>query len=195
VCDYDFPNVFTSSFNYALPFGRKKALFNQSRAANMLIGGWEAAGIVTMRSGAPFTPTISTDRANTGVANQWPTRLSKPSVVGSPSCWFYVQSNVGCATAAPSGSAAFAVPAQYTYGNSGRNILRAESLEELNVTLMKHISFAETRFVELRMEGFNVLNHPTFAAPTTTIDTGSGGQVSSTLNSARILQVGAKVVF
>jgi hypothetical protein len=195
VCDYDFPNVFTSSFNYALPFGRKKALFNQSRAANMLIGGWEAAGIVTMRSGAPFTPTISTDRANTGVANQWPTRLSKPSVVGSSSCWFYVQSNVGCATTAPSGSAAFAVPAQYTYGNSGRNILRAESLEELNVTLMKHISFAETRFVELRMEGFNVLNHPTFAAPTTTIDTGSGGQVSSTLNSARILQVGAKVVF
>jgi hypothetical protein len=121
--------------------------------------------------------------------------LSKPSIIGKPSCWFYVQSNVGCAAAAPSGQAAFGVPAQYTYGSPVRNKLRSDSLKQLDMTLMKKIAFADKYSMELRFEGFNVLNHPTFAAPTTTINTGSGGQVSSTLNSSRILQVGARLSF
>jgi outer membrane receptor protein involved in Fe transport len=195
VCNYDFPNVFVGSFNYALPFGYKKAFFGNSRMASKFIGGWQAAGVLTMRTGAPFTPTISNDQANTGVGSQWPVMLSKPSIIGKPSCWFYVQSNVGCAAAAPSGQAAFGVPAQYTYGSPVRNKLRSDSLKQLDMTLMKKIAFADKYSMELRFEGFNVLNHPTFAAPTTTINTGSGGQVSSTLNSSRILQVGARLSF
>ena len=112
VCDYDFPEDFTGSFNYALPFGSNKTFLDRSRLAKALLGGFQVAGVLTLRSGAPFSPTISTDRANTGVSGQFPIRLSKPSLVGSPTCWFYVQSNPGCAKADPAGAPAFAVPAQ-----------------------------------------------------------------------------------
>jgi hypothetical protein len=87
------------------------------------------------------------------------------------------------------------MPVQYTYGSPVRNILRSDSLKQLDMTLMKKMSIVDKIGMELRFEGFNVLNHPTFSAPTTTINTGSGGQVSSTLNSARIVQAGARVTF
>jgi hypothetical protein len=195
VCNYDFPNVFVGSFNYALPFGAKKAFLNNNHVVDKFVGGWQVAGALTLRTGAPFTPTLSVDRANTGVGSQWPVRVGKGKIVGKPSCWFYVTSNVGCAAADPAGQAAFTMPAQYTYGSPVRNILRSDSLKQLDMTVMKKMSLADRYAMELRLEGFNVLNHPTFAAPTSTINTGSGGQVSSTLNSARILQVAAKLSF
>jgi hypothetical protein len=49
--------------------------------------------------------------------------------------------------------------------------------------------------VEFRSEFFNIFNHPTFAAPTTTINSASGAQVGSTLNAARIIQLALKFRF
>lgn len=195
VCDYDFPQDFTGSFNYALPFGPGQRWSVGNHVGNGIFGNFQLAGVVTARNGAPFTPTISTDRANTGVGGQWPNRVGNPKVIGSPSCWFYVSANTSCAAIAPRQQVAFVMPAQYTYGNGGRNVLRAGNLVELDLTLLKQIKFLESRTLELRFEGFNVLNHPSFAAPTTTINTGSGGQVSSTINSSRILQASAKLFF
>ena len=57
------------------------------------------------------------------------------------------------------------------------------------------IPFTETRGLEFRAEMFNIFNHPTFAAPTSTINTSSGGQVGTTLNAARIIQLALKVRF
>jgi hypothetical protein len=42
---------------------------------------------------------------------------------------------------------------------------------------------------------FNILNHPVFAVPNNTINNSSGGQVSSTLNAARIIQLALKLSF
>ena len=39
-------------------------------STNQIVGGWELAGIVTLRSGLPFTPTYQHDMANTGVGSQ-----------------------------------------------------------------------------------------------------------------------------
>ncbi|HZP07012.1 MAG TPA: carboxypeptidase regulatory-like domain-containing protein [Terracidiphilus sp.] len=194
-CDYDFPQDFTGSFNYAIPFGTGQRWRPGNRLVNAVLGEYQLAGVITARNGAPFTPTISTDTANTGVGSQWPQRIGIPKMIGSPACWFFVSANPSCGTIAQDQKAAFALPAQYTYGNDGRNVLRAGNLVEVDMTLLKEIKFRESRNLELRFEGFNVLNHPSFAAPTTTINTGSGGQVSSTINSSRILQASAKVFF
>ena len=40
-----------------------------------VLGGWQMQGIYIWRSGRPFTPTISSDRANTGVGGQRPNRI------------------------------------------------------------------------------------------------------------------------
>ena len=45
---------------------------------NQIVSGWALAGIVTLRSGLPFTPTICGDIANTGVGSQ------RPDVIGVP---------------------------------------------------------------------------------------------------------------
>jgi len=195
-CDYDLPQTFTASFDYGLPFGHGKTFFsNSNRFVNELIGGWEATGIVTMRSGIPFTPTINGDIANTGVTGQRPQVIGSPTYVGSPSCWFYVAANSACTALAPSGVSAFAVPATFTYGDGGRNILRANGLKEVDFSLLKALPIDEIRQFQLRAEVFNILNHPTFSAPSAAINSSSGGQVSTTLNAARIIQLGVKFVF
>jgi len=143
----------------------------------------------------PFTPTLSTDNANTGVGSQRPQVVGTPLVLGNPSCWFYISANAACAALAPGTSNAFVVPAQFTYGNGGRNILRADDLVQFDISVMKRFRFTERNSVELRGEAFNLFNTPTFSAPSTTINVASGAQVGSTLNAARTLELALKVFF
>jgi hypothetical protein len=195
-CDYDLPQTLSASFDYALPFGHgKQFLSNANRLVNELVGGWEATGIVTSRSGIPFTPTINGDVANTGVSGQRPTVLGSPIYVGQANCWFYVAANSACTSLDPAGTSTFGVPGTYTYGNGGRNILRANGLEEVDFSLLKNLPIDEARQLQLRAEVFNILNHPTFSAPSGAINSSSGGQVSTTLNAARIIQLGVKFIF
>ncbi len=182
-CDYNLPQNLTVSSVYELPFGKGRALLSgANRFVDGLFGGWELAGILTARSGLPFTPVISGDQANTGVGGQRPNvvgdaALSNPTV----SEWFNVN--------------AFATPSKYTYGNSGRNILTADRLIQLDMTLEKRFSILESRQLEFRAEAFNLLNRPTFSAPNATIGPASAGIVTSTLNANRILQLALKVYF
>ncbi len=195
-CDYDLRQAFAGSFDYALPFGKgKQFLSNVNGLANQIIGGWQMTGIVTLRTGLPFTPVINGDNANTGVSNQPPVVIGSPTYVGQPSCWFYVAANPSCVTLAPSATSAFAMPAQYTYGDGARNILRANGLKQVDFTVMKMFPITEKRFLQFRAEMFNILNHPTFAAPSTAINSASGGTVTSTLNAARIIQLALKFQF
>lgn len=196
VCDYDMPHTFAGSFDYELPIGRGRQFLGNARGlVNQAVSGWELAGIVTLRSGLPFTPTISTDTANTGVGSQRPNVAGTPLIVGTPTCWFYTSANTSCLTEASGTANSFLVPASFTYGNSGRNILRANALSQVDFTVMKNFPITESKQLQFRAEMFNILNHPTFAAPTTTINTSSGGQVSSTLNAARIIQLALKFRF
>jgi hypothetical protein len=48
----------------------------------------------------------------------------------------------------------------------------------------------------LRLEAFNVLNHPNFGTPTATISSGTFGQIGGTnLTSARVFQGAIKFTF
>ncbi|HEY3838766.1 MAG TPA: carboxypeptidase-like regulatory domain-containing protein [Bryobacteraceae bacterium] len=194
VCDFSVPHNFVASFTYALPFGKNRShLGHLPGAGDALLGGWNVSGIATLQSGLPFTPVISVDQANTGVGSQRPELVGQPSVPGSVSCWFYVAANPSCAGLG--GATAFALPAQYTYGNSGRNILRADHLYQFDFTVGKNFVFTETKYLEFRTEFFNIFNHPTFAGPATAVDTSSGGQISSTLNAGRTIELALKLFF
>jgi hypothetical protein len=196
VCNFDLHHNLVFSYVYALPFGKGRAFMNHLPGwAETVAGGWSVSGITTLQSGLPFTPTISTDQANTGVGGQRPELVGQPMVPGNPSCWFYVAANSACGAIASGATNAFAVPSLYTYGNSGRNILRADGLAQFDFTVQKQFRFTESKWVELRGEFFNIFNSPTFSAPTTTINVASGGQVGSTLNAARTIELALKVFF
>jgi hypothetical protein len=196
VCDYDVPQNLAASFNYQIPMGKGHQLFGSSSGwMQQVFSGWELAGIFTERSGQPFSPTVAGDPANTGVA-------SRPDLVGAPvlphtvNCWFYTSANSLCSAAAPGTRDAFVPPpSQLRYGNAGRNILRADFLNQVDFTIIKVFRLSESKRLQARGEFFNILNHPTFSAPSTDITSSSGGQVSSTLNSARVIQLALKVSF
>jgi hypothetical protein len=191
VCDSDLPHSFNGAFDYRLPFARGK-----HGIAGQLADGWAISGILTLRSGTPFTPTVSGDTANTGVGGQRPDVIGTPVIVGDPTCWFYMSANTACGGLAPGTKDALALPpAQLRYGTGGCNILRADGLRQLDFAVMKLFPITETKQVELRGEFFNLTNHPIFSAPGTNINSSSGAQVGSMLNAARIIQLALKFRF
>jgi hypothetical protein len=87
------------------------------------------------------------------------------------------------------------VPAPYTLGNVGRNILSTDHLISTDFSIYKDWQIREKRSVELRGEFFNLFNHANFGYPGTQIGTAQFGAVSSTLNPGRQVQLVAKIRF
>jgi len=90
---------------------------------------------------------------------------------------------------------AFTLPAAYTYGNSGGNILREDRFENLDLSLFKQFEITDRARLQFRAEAFNLTNTPSFSAPDTNTDTVSGGIVTSTISAARNVQFGLKLIF
>jgi hypothetical protein len=62
--------------------------------------------------------------------------------------------------------AAFATPAPYQYGNSGRNIVVGPGTRQVDLSLFKTIPLMkESQRLELRAEVFNLFNTPQFDNP------------------------------
>ena len=181
--DFDIPHNLAVSFGYELPVGRgKRWLGGAGGLTNALLGGWQTQGILVVRSGRPFTPTISADRANIGVGGQRPTRLGSGKL-DDPTVerWFDVS--------------AFVLPAQFTYGNSGANILREDRFKSLDFSIFKQFHVTEGSQLQFRAEAFNLTNTPSFAIPNTAVDTAAGGRVTSTLSAPRQIQFALKYNF
>jgi hypothetical protein len=107
----------------------------------------------------------------------------------------YISSNSARVALLPDAANAFALKAQYTYGNAGRNIVRADGLVQFDFTLMKQFKITDSKAVQFQAEAFNIFNNPTFSSPLTTINVASGAQVGSTLNTARTLELALEVLF
>ena len=94
--------------------------------------------------------------------------------------------------------AAFALPAQFTFGNASRNILRGPKFMSTDLSLMKTVPLAGGVRFQFRMECFNVFNNVRFDAlfNQSSIDSsGSFGTYSTTLTSPRKMQFGLRFDF
>ena len=88
-----------------------------------MFANWQANGIITIRSGLPFTVSTGTDTANTASSGTY-----RPDLVKTPTADCGRGHLVGCIdpTAFTIASLYPANPNNYAYGNAGRNIpLRA----------------------------------------------------------------------
>src|SRR5439155_6911045 len=106
-------------------------LSNAPRALDAILGGWQWQGINTLQSGVPYSVTINTDRANTGQSGQRPNAAAPAVVPKDLSCWYFTSANPACRALLPSQADTFVLPAQFTYGNLGRNTLRGDKLVQL----------------------------------------------------------------
>jgi hypothetical protein len=168
-----------------VPFGPGRS-FAQTGVASRILGTWQVNVIANLRSGQPFTPVTNQDIANIGALTA--ANRARPDLVGdmkldhpTPAMWF--------------NKAAFAAPAQYTYGTAGRNIGRSDSQQNFDISLFREDRIGERMKLQFRAEAFNAFNHPTFGTPQTTFTNRNFGVVSDTVGSARQIQLGLKLVF
>ncbi|MGB9454410.1 MAG: hypothetical protein WCB12_00065 [Bryobacteraceae bacterium] len=62
-------------------------------------------------------------------------------------------------------------------------------------SLLKRFTITEKASLQLRLEAYNVLNRPTFAAPSTTASNSAFGTITATANRFRTIQLGGRIVF
>ena len=194
-CSFDVPHNFVTSYVWELPFGRGRKFMSQApKALDFLIGGWQWQGINTLQSGVPYSVGISTDRANTAVS-QNPDSIGAPVQPKTLSCWYFTSANAACKALLPNQADTFVLPALYTYGNAGRNILRGDRLVQLDMSLIKNFKLTESKSFDFRAMVYNLTNTPSFSAPGTTTNLATGGLVTSTRNQPRLYEFGLKFSF
>ena len=184
--DFDRAQMFVFSGVYQLPFGRGKTfLTNSNRFTQALLGGWNVGWILTMNSGQPFSIGSGGDPANVGGGSE------RAEVVGNPNTG-YNQS-----IAEWFNTAAFAVPAAYTFGNEGKNNIFGPAFKNLDFNAMKNFSLTERFTLQFRSEFFDLLNHPNFGLPDSNVTDSTYGVISSTANpnSNREIQFSLKLLF
>jgi len=167
---------------YELPFGPKRRFLNHGVIAH-IAGPWSVSSVWSLHSGSPFTVFYSSNTSNSaGGGTQRPNRIGKGKLSSGRTInhWF--------------DTAAFAAPAQYTFGNSGTGILTGPGYFNMDMTLERHILLGDRYDLNLRGEAFNTFNRANFNNPSATIGSPTAGAISST-QAARILQIAVKLSF
>ena len=180
---FDIRNRFVTSVLYELPFGKGKPLLADSRVGNAIAGGWQLAAIFSAQSGLWFTPVEGVDASNTGTTEH-PNRIANgnlPSGHRSINHWF--------------DTTAFPTPAQYTFGNSGRDILNGPGFHNIDFGLSRVIGLVEGASLEIRAEAFNLFNTPQFGLPNATLGQSTTAVISSVFNPQRQIQLAARIQF
>jgi len=187
LADFDNRKRWVTSIDYEIPVGKGKAFLNQGGVVDEVLGGWHLGGIVTLRSGFPFSPQIGFDPSNTNSPG-----LQRSNQIGnghlpdpSPFLWFNIND--------------FPVPncPNGCFGNAGKNILEGPGERTADLSLRKYFDVTERVKLEFRAEFFNAFNHAVFSQPDPFITDGPGaaGVITSTVIPQRQVQFALKLHF
>lgn len=188
----DFTHSITISSVYELPIGRRRALFtNMNPILDAFVGGWQANGIYTFRTGMPSTASLSSALAsqevNTGGSDR-PNQIA-PAALPSGQRSLKQYFNTAAFVALP--------VASYQFGNAGRDTIRGPGFSNLDCSLFKNFRIKERFRLQVRGEFFNVANHPNYGQPGTSFGSATFGTITSLAANAsmRQVQLGAKILF
>ena len=181
---FDHRQRFTANAIYDLPFAR-----GSQGWLHRTVGGWRVNGILTIQSGAPLTVNLSSaagqDVAHIGLVNG--INIERPDLIVNP--------NKGPGTASQwFDTAAFALPAQNTFGTAGRNVAVGPGLENLDLSLQKEGTLHEGLKLQFRFDVYNVFNHPNFDLPGRIFGAANFGAISSA-EDPREMQFALKLMF
>jgi len=159
-CDHDVPLNFSVGGVYRIP----------DLGAGQVGKGWEFSTIFNAFSGRPFTANVNRDRSGQdfdrtrancepGATIQYDTR-NPDAYIANPGI--------------------FSVPADGTVGTCGRNTIRGPGLAQWDLALVKNTKIGQKANLQLRVEGFNILNRANFGLLTSNVRSGAFGTMSST---------------
>ncbi|WP_433972107.1 TonB-dependent receptor domain-containing protein [Tunturiibacter lichenicola] len=211
--DFDVRNHYAGTAIYAFPF-----------KGNRLVSGYQLSTIIQYQTGNPINITAGSSSFN-GV-----TGVVRPDLVGKVSTHksqtaianvtFIPQSNVcpigrtlavpnGCSlqiqginVSTPTPTNPNATTLQYTgIGNIQRNAVSGPGFADVDLSGEKDTKIFEGLTFKLRVDAFDILNHPNFAQPSGNTQSATFGQISATRfatsdgGSSRQLQLSGKFVF
>jgi hypothetical protein len=177
--DYDARHRLVASYIYVVPVG---ALGHRNAFFREALSGWEIAGVTAMQTGFPVGIATGQDRSlwcdggsffgcgdNPDTTNFHPKSLD-PRAAGN--AWF----NSGDFSLEPIG----------TFGNTKRNFFHGPGFNYTNLQVSKNfpVSADGSRYVQLRLEGFNAFNHANFSGPDGTFTSPGFGQITSVIQSS-----------
>ncbi|HTS28456.1 MAG TPA: TonB-dependent receptor [Bryobacteraceae bacterium] len=174
----DVRHTFIANGVYQLPFGYGKRFLNNNGLSSRILGGWELAGIATARTGLPVNITISRKASALPDGN---TSSQRPNLV--PGVSIYAANQTINNWFNP---AAFATPANGTWGSLGRYIANGPGNYEFDTSLQKRFRLTERLGLNLRAAAYNLLNHPQYANPSGNFSSSSFGRITGTLNTGAV---------
>jgi hypothetical protein len=193
---YHQPYNSTTTVVWDLPVGRGRRFMSDAPLAlEILLGGWQIAGVNTVTAGDPvtltYTPAVAFQVSGIqqdfrGANNYRPNVTGEVLVAGgSRTVQNYLNRDTVVIPTDPS----------QPFGNAERNAVRGPLFWGLDVQATKRIPMPWPQgSLELRVEAFNVLNRSNFRAPVGNRSAANFGTITSTYD-PRILQFGVKLSF
>jgi len=207
--DFDLRQRFTFSGGWDLPFDQA-----WSSGPKRLVRGWSLYPIFSWRTGFPLSinAQYTLDPSLPGPSGAGDGNLANAvfapgfnsipllnahaatTISGTTGNYYFNPNAFLCGTGACVPSSGYGLP---------RNFFRGPGRVNLDMTLSKTTAITERVSLELRLDAFNVFNHPEFANPDTTASSQTFGQVTTTdlgsgaaiLHTERILQLAGRVTF
>jgi len=143
--DYDRPHVFTSAWVYQIPFFQH----SNSVLARELLSGWGTSGLAVLESGLAVTPALSVSYS--GEATH-PNQIAKVTHPGD--------GKVRLGHASYFSAASFQSPAWGEVGDVKPGDIRNPKEITFNTAIDKTFPISDRVGFKLRVEAFNVFNHP-----------------------------------
>ena len=165
---WDIRHSMTTAFNYELPFGRGKHFgSSMSRAADLVVGGWQTNGILTMRTGVPITMSGASCHGvwsrclpdyvpgYTGNGNSAPAGGRTANQYFDTSVYTIAYSNQAAGIA--------------TGGNVGLQNITGAPTETLDFSIFKNFRLTERFNLQFRGEALNLTNFTVLSQPDVSI--------------------------
>lgn len=196
--DFDMRHSLVISHLVELPFGRGRRFGpNLPGIANVLLGGWTVAGLVTLRSGQPIYLSEGSDYGDVGIATS-----PRPALLRGTVADLYGNGQFGRTQfllPKPQVDQYLGIPATVTdpFAVMRRNALRGPASQVYDLSLIKRFTLREGLNVGFEANAFNVLNRAVFANPIGTFRDARFGRVISTLpgSNPRQIQLALKLTF
>jgi hypothetical protein len=184
-CSFDIRRNFNASLVLSSPK-------QSGRLRGMLLDNWQLAPLMTYRTGLYFTMVTGADTALQGTTTSFKDRsnqvgdphqgtCSNGASVGTTNCWF--------------NPTAFAVPAAGTFGNVRRNSMAGPGAFNFDAAISRKFRVKETNEIQLRLDAFNVMNHPNLGLPTASQNNSNVGRILSQNGDGRTFQGAVKFIF
>lgn len=186
----DVKHALVMNYMYELPFGRNRKFLSNSRAGDLLLGGWKISGIQRYQSGFPLP--IQT-------ANSLPifNRKLRPNVVkGVDRSTHLSVGQFKLNSSSIINKAAFAAPASYTFGDAKPQYsdIRSFPIYSEDLALVKDTQLTEHLKWTLGANLFNAFNRHRFTSFNTTFSDAAFGQATS-VSLPRFIQLNTRFVF